>query len=76
VLGISAGAGLVVVAIVTLSLSPTLLPLGAWCGSVVATAMVYALGRSSMGLSLERLILGGVSISVQRNDSTKYKNKN
>ena len=63
-LGISAGAGLVVVAIVTLSLSLTLLPLGAWCGSVLATAIVYALGRSSMGLSLERLILGGVSISA------------
>jgi len=63
-LGISAGAGLVVVAIVTLSLPPTLLPVGAWCGSVVAAAIVYALGRSSMGLSLERLILGGVSVST------------
>jgi len=63
-LGISAGAGLVVVAIVTLSLPPPLLPVGAWCGSVVAAAIVYALGRSSMGLSLERLILGGVSVST------------
>ncbi|MDJ1172906.1 FecCD family ABC transporter permease [Roseofilum capinflatum] len=62
-LGISAGAGLVSVAMVTLGIAQSWIPLGAWLGAVLTTTLVYGLARSGNGISVERLILGGVAIS-------------
>ncbi len=62
-LGISSGAGLVVVLIVTLGLWQVWVPLGAWLGAILTTALVYLLAYGRGGLSVERLILGGVAFS-------------
>ncbi|MDJ1177310.1 iron ABC transporter permease [Roseofilum sp. BLCC_M91] len=62
-LGISAGAGLVSVAMVTLGIAQSWIPLGAWLGAVLTTTLVYGLSRSAKGISVERLILGGVAVS-------------
>ncbi|WP_052049755.1 FecCD family ABC transporter permease [Leptolyngbya sp. KIOST-1] len=62
-LGISSGAGLVVVLVVTLGLWQVWVPLGAWLGAIATTALVYLLACSRGGLSIERLILGGVAFS-------------
>ncbi|MBE9114036.1 iron ABC transporter permease, partial [Nodosilinea sp. LEGE 07298] len=62
-LGISSGAGLVVVLVVTLGLWQVWVPLGAWLGAIATTALVYLLAYRRGGLSVERLILGGVAFS-------------
>lgn len=62
-LGISAGAGLVVVCLITLNAFLYLIPLAAWLGAVVTTTLVYLLARTGNGIGVERLILGGVAIS-------------
>jgi iron complex transport system permease protein len=63
ILGISAGAGLVAIAMVVLQVFQAWIPLGAWIGAIVTTAIVIFLGRSGNKLSVERLILGGVAVS-------------
>lgn len=63
ILGISAGAGLVAVACLTLGVFQTWIPLAAWIGAILTTGIVYLLARTGAGLSVERLILGGVAIS-------------
>lgn len=60
-LGISAGAGLVVVLLVSLGLWSQWIPLGAWLGAIATTLLVYLLARTGSTLSVERLILGGVA---------------
>ena len=62
-LGISAGAGLVVVLVVGVGLLRIWVPFGAWVGAVVTTLMVYLLARTGTTLSVERLVLGGVAFS-------------
>ena len=62
-LGISAGAGLMVVLMIGLNLLRIWVPLGAWLGAVVTTLLVYLLARTGTTLSIERLILGGVAFS-------------
>lgn len=62
-LGISSGAGLVVVLVVTLGLWQMWVPLGAWLGAILTTALVYLLAYQRGRLSVERLILGGVAFS-------------
>lgn len=63
-LGISAGAGLVAVGLVTLGLFTAWLPLAAWIGAILTTVFVYFIARTkSTGVSVERLILGGVAVS-------------
>ncbi|MEL6900148.1 MAG: iron ABC transporter permease [Cyanobacteria bacterium J06606_4] len=62
-LGISAGSGLAAVAILGLGIWQVWLPLGAWLGGVVTIIMVYLLARTGTGISVERLILGGVALS-------------
>ena len=62
-LGISAGAGLVVVCLITLNAFLYLIPLAAWIGAVLTTTLVYFLGRTGNGFGVERLILAGVAIS-------------
>lgn len=63
VLGISAGAGLVAIAMITLGVVQTLVPVGAWIGAIATAILVYTLGYLGGGLSVERLILAGVAIS-------------
>jgi iron complex transport system permease protein len=63
-LGISAGAGLLVVLTVGVGLVQIWVPLGAWLGAVITTALVYLLARTGTTLSVERLILAGVAFSA------------
>jgi len=63
ILGISAGAGLVAVAFFTLGLLQSWIPIAAWLGAIATTGLVYLLARSQSGISVERLVLGGVAIS-------------
>lgn len=62
-LGISAGAGLAAVAMLSLGVISTWVPLGAWVGGLLTTLIVYFLARQKNGISVERLILGGVAVS-------------
>ena len=63
ILGISAGAGLVAIAFLTLQVLVPWVPLAAWMGALLTTALVYGLGRGANGIVVERLILGGVAVS-------------
>lgn len=63
ILGISAGAGLVVIVMVVLQVFQAWIPLAAWIGAIMTTAIVIFLGRSGNKISVERLILGGVAVS-------------
>ncbi|MDY6939725.1 MAG: iron ABC transporter permease [Cyanobacteriota bacterium] len=63
-LGISAGAGLVAVAMLSLGILQLWVPIGAWLGAVLTTLFVYLLARRGSTLSVERLILGGVAVSA------------
>jgi iron complex transport system permease protein len=62
-LGISAGAGLVAIALISLGLFLAWIPLFAWFGSLLTTIIVYFLAKRSDGISVERLILAGVAVS-------------
>jgi iron complex transport system permease protein len=62
-LGISAGAGLAAVTLLTLGWFVTLVPLAAWMGAILTALVVYTLARTPLGISIQRLILGGVAIS-------------
>lgn len=62
-LGISAGAGLVVIVMVTLGIFQAWIPFAAWVGAIITTALVYFLARTGNGIAVERLILGGVAVS-------------
>ncbi|AUC61093.1 ABC-type cobalamin uptake system permease component BtuC [Cyanobacterium sp. HL-69] len=62
-LGISAGAGLVVVVLITFNVFLYMIPLASWLGAVLTTALVYSLARTGNGIGVERLILGGVAVS-------------
>lgn len=62
-LGISAGAGLVVIVMVTLGSLQAWIPFGAWLGAIITTAIVYFLARTGNEIAIERLILGGVAVS-------------
>ncbi len=63
-LGISAGAGLVAVAMLSLGFLQLWVPIGAWLGAIFTTLFVYLLARQGSTLSVERLILGGVAVSA------------
>ncbi len=63
ILGISAGAGLVAIALITLNVAQSWIPLGAWLGALLTAALVYILGYLGGGLAVERLILAGVAVS-------------
>lgn len=62
-LGISAGSGLVIVLLLTLSTWQFLIPFGAWLGAILTTVFVYIFALNDNNISLEKLILGGVAIS-------------
>lgn len=63
ILGISAGAGLVVIVMVVLQVFQAWIPLAAWIGAIITTTLVIFLGRSGSKISVERLILAGVAVS-------------
>ena len=63
ILGISAGAGLVVILMIVLQVFPIAIPLAAWIGAILTSIIVILLGRVGSGISVERLILGGVAVS-------------
>ncbi|MEB3338306.1 MAG: iron ABC transporter permease [Leptolyngbyaceae bacterium] len=63
VLGISAGAGLVAISLISLNVLQAWVPLGAWVGAIVTAALVYGLGYLGSGFAIERLILAGVAVS-------------
>ncbi|PLZ88710.1 iron ABC transporter [Fischerella muscicola CCMEE 5323] len=63
-LGISAGAGLVAIAMFSLGIFLAWIPLAAWVGGVLTTVIVYFLAKTGDGISVERLILGGVAVSA------------
>ncbi|NEQ96359.1 MAG: iron ABC transporter permease [Cyanothece sp. SIO2G6] len=63
-LGISAGAGLVVILLVGIGIWQIWVPLGAWVGAVVTAVLVYVLACSRNQLSVERLVLSGVALST------------
>ncbi len=63
-LGISAGAGLAAVGLLTLGSWTGLVPVAAWAGGLFTTLLVYGLARSQTGLVVERLILAGVAVSA------------
>lgn len=64
ILGISAGAGLIVIIMIVLQVFPIAIPFAAWLGAILTSAIVIFLGRSPGGISVERLILGGVAVSA------------
>jgi iron complex transport system permease protein len=64
VLGISAGAGFVAVALISLGVATTALPLAAWVGAILTTGLIFSLSyRRNSGVTVERLILAGIAIS-------------
>lgn len=63
ILGISAGAGLVAIAMIVLQVFVAWIPLAAWFGAIITAGIVIFLGRTSGGIRVERLILGGVAVS-------------
>lgn len=63
VLGISAGAGLVAIVLITLNIMTAWIPLGAWVGALLTATVVYGLGYIGGGLQIERLLLAGVAVS-------------
>ena len=63
ILGISAGAGLIVTLMITWQVFPIAIPLAAWIGAILTSAVVIFLGRAGSGISIERLILGGVAVN-------------
>ena len=63
ILGISAGAGLVVIVMIVFQVFPIAIPFAAWLGAILTSALVIFLGRSGGGISVEKLILGGVAVS-------------
>ncbi|MEG4623954.1 iron chelate uptake ABC transporter family permease subunit [Microcoleus sp. w1-18aA5] len=63
VLGISAGAGLVAITMLTLGIFQTGVSLAAWIGAILTSMLVYFLGQTKTGISVERLVLAGVAVS-------------
>jgi iron complex transport system permease protein len=63
-LGISSGAGLAAVALFALGTMLEWVPVAAWFGGILTTLLVYGLAWSPSGITVSRLILGGVAVSA------------
>jgi iron complex transport system permease protein len=63
-LGISAGAGLAAVGLLTWGEWTGWVPVVAWVGGLGTTGVVFALARTPSGWGVERLILAGVAVSA------------
>lgn len=69
VIGISAGAAVVAVALIAFAPklainAEAILPYGAFCGALLVTFMVYQFARSAQGIQVVTLILIGVAINA------------
>ncbi|MCY6490886.1 FecCD family ABC transporter permease [Leptolyngbya sp. GGD] len=64
VLGISSGAGLIAVILITVLKAQALVPMGAWIGALISVTIVFALGYQGGRIVSERLILGGIAIAT------------
>lgn len=83
-LGISSGAGLFVVILISINALAYLIPIGAWLGSVIAAILVFLIAYEKRSLRIERLVLSGVAISsvlgsiqavfLLRSDDTRIQN--
>lgn len=62
--GVSSGAGLAVAASIIIGLDFSLMPASAFLGGLAAALLVAQMARRAGGLSVTRLILGGVAISA------------
>lgn len=62
--GVSSGAGLAVAAAIIIGLDFSLMPASAFLGGLAAALLVAQMARRAGGLSVTRLILGGVAISA------------
>ena len=62
-LGISSGAGVCVVILISLNVIAAWIPIGAWLGAVLAALLVFMIAYNKGILTIERLILSGVAIS-------------
>ena len=62
-LGISSGAGVCVVILISLNVLAAWIPIGAWLGAVLAALLVFMIAYNKRVLTIERLILSGVAIS-------------
>jgi iron complex transport system permease protein len=62
--GVSSGAGLAVAAAIIIGLDFSLMPASAFLGGLAAALLVAQIARRAGGLSVTRLILGGVAISA------------
>jgi iron complex transport system permease protein len=64
VLGISAGAGLIVVILIFFGVSAAYFPISAWIGAIVTMSLIFLLSyRRGIGLTTESLILAGIAIN-------------
>ena len=83
-LGISSGAGVCVVILISINVMAFWIPIGAWLGSVVAALLVFLIAYDRRSLTIERLILAGVAVSsvlgsiqavfLLRSDDTRIQN--
>jgi len=64
VLGISSGAGLVAVLLLSVGGLQLWVPMGAWVGAMLASMLVYSIGLMGKVRTTERLILAGIAISA------------
>ena len=64
VLGISSGAGLMAVLLLSIGGLQLWVPVGAWVGAMLASALVYGIGFMGKVRTTERLILAGIAISA------------
>ncbi|QNI94598.1 iron transport system/ permease component [Synechococcus sp. A15-127] len=62
-LGISSGAGICVVIMLSLNVLSSFIPFGAWAGSILAAVIVFLIAYEKNNISVQRLILSGVAIS-------------
>ncbi|MGD1906650.1 MAG: FecCD family ABC transporter permease [Leptolyngbyaceae cyanobacterium] len=62
-LGISSGAGLMVILTIGVGVLQLWVPLSAWLGAIVTTTLVYLLARVGTTFSVYRLFLAGVAFS-------------
>jgi len=62
-LGISAGAGLVIVFFISFGFLQSFIPFAAWLGAILTTLIVFILSKDGNKIVVERLVLGGVAIS-------------
>jgi iron complex transport system permease protein len=65
VLGISAGAGVVAIALISMGAAASVLPLASWLGAILTTVMIFGLSYDrGRGVTIERLVLVGIAVGA------------